>query len=626
MPAIYRRPGVYLEESLMVNQAFTSASFTVAAFIGVAEKGPVNTAARVDSWSDYVSTFGGFSPIQPPLGADPNDITVSIFGADPVPANLTALKADAEYGDAGTAEPTTDFDPGRYVVLGDDSQAHWASAGGGAWAAGPMAGQGAQIPGSAKALSYLPFAVYSFFQSGGRTAYIIRSVSSTTGQEGAPAGVTVNGADTEASLLRSFQISALSVGTWGNTIKYNLATQETVGAGATAEDVFTLQVYVTNADGADELVETFPGLSVAGTLSGTRRVDMAINDPTAGSQYITVTGVNEDQPRPAATTSAAVPLTGGADPGLPDSAALVSSADQVGTIDGPVMINVVGYHNDISKINTTESASAWVSGVVSAASFTERQDIFVVNDSAAPRQPNQTSASYKTSLLTSLGTNTGDSYMGAYAPWILIPHPQKLGETIAVPPGGGVVGVMSRIDSTVGMYRAPAGVIAGITNAVGVQTKFTDTELGDLNSANINAIRSVPGAGICVMGARTRKSYGPDHYVSARRTLIYIKEALRLNTQFAVFENNDESLWAALRMSADRILRPLWTAGGLKGVNASEAYFITCDDTLNTPAVIQSGEVRMEVGVALQYPAEFVIVRITQFERATFAAEVYPTS
>ena len=37
------------------------------------------------------------------------------------------------------------------------------------------------------------------------------------------------------------------------------------------------------------------------------------------------------------------------------------------------------------------------------------------------------------------------------------------------------MGMMARIDATIGVFRAPAGVIAGLSNAVGVQTKFTDT-------------------------------------------------------------------------------------------------------------------------------------------------------
>jgi phage tail sheath protein FI len=188
------------------------------------------------------------------------------------------------------------------------------------------------------------------------------------------------------------------------------------------------------------------------------------------------------------------------------------------------------------------------------------------------------------------------------------------------------MGMMARIDATIGVFRAPAGVIAGLGNAVGAATKFTDTELGDLNNKNINVIRSVVGAGICVMGARTRKSYGADKYVSARRTLIAIKESLRRSTQWAVFENNDTRLWSGLRMTADRILRPMWEAGGLAGVSQGDAYYIRCDATLNTPQVIQSGEVRMEVGVALEYPAEFVVIRITQFDRGSSTAEVSPAA
>jgi hypothetical protein len=42
--------------------------------------------------------------------------------------------------------------------------------------------------------------------------------------------------------------------------------------------------------------------------------------------------------------------------------------------------------------------------------------------------------------------------------------------------------------------------------------------------------------------------------------------------------------------------------------------------------VISSGEVRMELGVALEYPAEFVIIRVTQFDQGTFTAEIQPAA
>jgi hypothetical protein len=547
MPITYRRPGVYLEESLLVNSADTASTFTVAAFIGAAGKGPLNTPVRVDSWSDYVNIFGGFAPINP------------------------------------------------------------------------------VAPATTKALSYLPFSVYSFFQSGGRTAYIIRAAPTATIDQGTAAKIAVNGGDAAETPLMAFQLNALSAGTWGNSLKYNLSTQSTVGTAPNADNVFALQILITNADGRDEVVETFSGLSIKGEIPGSRPISATINDPTAGSQYVTVSDVSAGQGQPVVTTNA-VALAGGVDPKLPDASALTAAASYVSSIEGPVIVNVVGYHSDVAKIETANAVTSYVGGTVPSTTWTDRQDIFVVNDSAPPRLPNQSSAAYLSSITTSLGANTGDSYSASYGPWIIVPNPSSIGSTLAIPPGGAVMGVTARIDATVGVFRAPAGIIASISNAVGVQTKFSDTELGTLNSQNINVVRSVVGAGICVMGGRTRKTFGADRYVSARRTLIYIKEVVRRSTQFAVFENNDQRLWASLRMSAERILRPLWEAGGLKGSNTNEAYYIRCDDTINTPSVIQSGEVRMELGVALQYPAEFVIIRLTQYDQGSFTAEVQPAS
>jgi phage tail sheath protein FI len=51
----------------------------------------------------------------------------------------------------------------------------------------------------------------------------------------------------------------------------------------------------------------------------------------------------------------------------------------------------------------------------------------------------------------------------------------------------------------------------------------------------------------------------------------------------------------------------------LKGTNASQAFYIICDSTNNTPTSIQNGEVNIQVGVALQYPAEFIVINLSQW-------------
>lgn len=546
MPLNYRRPGVYLEESLLSAAGDVSNATSVAMFVGAAPKGPINEPVLIETWGDYSALFGGFDMVN---------------------------------------DPQT----------------------------------------SKKALSYLPHSVYSFFQNGGRTAYIVRAIP--TANAGTAASRVVTGVQFSDGTTagNAFTLTARSAGLWGRSISYTLRIQETVGAAPVTDVIFTLQVILTT-DGVAEVVESFPNLSIAGTVSGTRQVAEALNDLVSGSRYVQVTNALTNI-IPAEALSA-VSLQGGTDPRLPSSGDMTTAAVNAAIrVEGPVILNIAGYVNNVDAVDTTTWADNYVSATVSASSFSDRQDIFIVNDSCPPREPGQTQTSYLTAMKqsTALGANAGDSYSASYGPWILVTNPLRFGSVMAIPPGGAVVGMMSRIDATVGVYRAPAGVIASLNNAVGVQTKFTDTELGDLNSSNINVIRPVVGAGIAVMGARTRKSFGVDRYVSARRTLIYIREVMRRSTQFAVFENNDSRLWSSLRMTAERILRPLWESGGLRGSSAAEAYFIRCDESINTPAVIAAGEVRMEIGVALEYPAEFVIIRVSQFDSGRITSEVNPT-
>ena len=202
-------------------------------------------------------------------------------------------------------------------VLRDGSKAHFTPhTAAGVWVAGAVPRHAAADPGHAEGALVPPVRVYSFFQNGGRVCWVIRATPTAAPEKGIASQIAVNGQDSGPGQPHSFTLKARSPGVWGNNLKYGLATQSTVGAGATAEDVFALQVLIRNSEGNDEVVETFPSLSIKGEIPGTRRIDTVINDPVSGSLYVTVSGVNEQQPRPAATTDP-VALAGGVDPDDP---------------------------------------------------------------------------------------------------------------------------------------------------------------------------------------------------------------------------------------------------------------------------------------------------------------------
>ena len=102
-------------------------------------------------------------------------------------------------------------------------------------------------------------------------------------------------------------------------------------------------------------------------------------------------------------------------------------------------------------------------------------------------------------------------------------------------------------------------------------------------------------------------------YVPTRRSLNYVKAQSKRLTDFAVFEPNNDRLWTNIQVRLSKFLAEFWSAGGLKGRNTAEAFYVLCDSTNNTTNTIENGEVRIEVGVALQTPAEFIVIEVSQF-------------
>ena len=62
MATTYLSPGVYVDEAERGPKPIVGVSASVAAFIGFAEKGPVNEPTLMTSWPQFEETFGGFLP------------------------------------------------------------------------------------------------------------------------------------------------------------------------------------------------------------------------------------------------------------------------------------------------------------------------------------------------------------------------------------------------------------------------------------------------------------------------------------------------------------------------------------------------------------------------------------
>lgn len=438
----------------------------------------------------------------------------------------------------------------------------------------------------------LGFGVFTFFGNGGSGCWITRAVGS---------GATAASLDLSDRALTpdpTLRATAVSVGGWGNTLYTAIVDTGVAGR-------FDLAIY-SGGTAAANIVESYTDLAMDPT--DPRYVVSLVNSQ---SEYLHLTDLASASASPNNVPSARVAsdvnavLSGGADGSAPDASDHLDAVETLDVVEGPLVLNLPGV-----------STTATLDPIISYAE--NRGDVYVVMDSAANRTPSQ--------VVSDSAPATASSYAAVYYPRIKIPDPIATtpGVLRTVPVGGAVVGQFMRTDADIGPFHAPAGVRAGLLPAADVERKLTPSDLDMLNTSTppINAIRSVPGSGICIMGARTLKPGYADKYVPVRRSLIYIRKNLIDLTQFAVFEPNDQRLWERIAVTCTAFLRQYYQRGGLRGASAAQAFYVTCDSSINTQASVAAGAVNVEVGVAVQYPAEFVVIRLGQFEGGAAIVEV----
>jgi phage tail sheath protein FI len=423
-----------------------------------------------------------------------------------------------------------------------------------------------------------------FFANGGNQAYVTRVVG--TGSNAATR--TLN--DRAGSPVATLKVSANTVGTWGNGLNISVTDSATSG-------YFNLTVF-SGGTGSANIVEQWPDITMVSTDN---RYALSVVNNNSG--YITLDDLastsSGSTKNPSLVSNQA--LSTGANGGTVSGTTIADALSSYDVIENSLVMNVPGFTDDTT-----------VNAVISYAEG--RGDVFVVVDGINDTVANQ---------LTLSESYTASSQAAVYYPQITIADPTvgvggAANATIKLGAGAALVGLYAATDSSRGVFKAPAGLQARLAGAVSVD-KLTSAELDSLNSdaAPVNAIRYIPGSGIVVMGSRTLKPGYVDRYVPVRRSLIYIEKSLKDLTQFAVFEPNDSRLWSRINSAVSSFLTSFWSQGGLSGASPAQAYFVKCDSENNPQSSIDNGIVNIQVGVALQRPAEFVVINIGQYSGGT---------
>jgi len=325
-----------------------------------------------------------------------------------------------------------------------------------------------------------------------------------------------------------------------------------------------------------------------------------------------------------ATTTEAMQyaLTGGTDGSLPDGAGLIGdplAKTGLYALDS-VSFNILCLP-DTMNLGDTEAAA-----VISAAeTYCAPRWAFLLVD---PPQggAGQSARDTLTGIQDWVSQNSTlrSSYAALYFPRPQIPDPLNNYRLRSVAASSTIAGLYAQTDGTRGVWKAPAGTAATLVNVSALDyltqsntpAVMTDAENGVLNPLGINCLRSFPVYGNVCWGARTLD--GADQlasqwkYIPVRRLALYIEASLYQGTQWAVFEPNDEPLWAQIRLNVGSFMRGLFQQGAFQGSTPTSAYFVKCDSTTTTQTDINNGVVNVIVGFAPLLPAEFVILQIQQ--------------
>lgn len=143
-----------------------------------------------------------------------------------------------------------------------------------------------------------------------------------------------------------------------------------------------------------------------------------------------------------------------------------------------------------------------------------------------------------------------------------------------------------------------------------VAVDVDETTYGELNEISVNLIRPYPGRSILVAGARTLSDDPEWRYINVRRLVSMIEEAIAETAHWTVFEPSDLRLWLGIERSVRSLLEGLWRRGMLDGASQDEAFLVRCDATTNPADELAAGRVTCLVQLLPPWPAEYVVLRI----------------
>jgi len=593
--SVYVSPGVYTRE-IDLSLYVPALSTTIVGMVGVTTKGPTETRTYITNQQQFVDTFGepdstvgyeSYAALQY-LRRGRQLWFVRVVGDTAVKSSYVVGYPTAVSAEAGDPTPAVDGLEFNFTLAALDELGDSGIAPGSVVVTATNTGDVVETFTDNEA-GVLVGDIDSFGTINYVTGVIVINFGTLTIKD-----ATAFAIDYEY-MTDAFEIEALSEGEWGNNISF-------VISDGTVATTFQLDVYYNGVR-----VERYNNCDLSDTAGNTQFIETKVND---NSDFIAVdldaalAGGSVLEPY---QFTIPVSLAGGdTDAGTVDAATIVGLAWDAGLAQSTgLQLFASPAAVDVNLIAAPGwSDAAVVQGLILIAET--RADCLALIDPPTDLTPAEV-----VDWHNGAGTYAGDhaafnsSYAALYYPWVKI-YDVYNAAYIYSPPSGHALAVYAYTDNTTESWFAPAGmnrgrVISGIDVAYGPTPGEMDLLYGDGNA--VNPIARFDPDGLVVWGQRTlqRAPTALDR-VNVRRLLLYLRKVISTAVNYLVFEPNDEKTWRLFGHLVIPFLNDVTQRRGLYD------FRFQCDETTNTPAVIDRNEMHARIFLKPVKAAEFIQV------------------
>lgn len=187
-----------------------------------------------------------------------------------------------------------------------------------------------------------------------------------------------------------------------------------------------------------------------------------------------------------------------------------------------------------------------------------------------------------------------------------------------VPGNGDDAGLCARAENEFDVWVSPAGFNRGhYVDCLQLAFNPDKNARDELYRENINPVATFPKDGTILYGDKTLQAKNSAFsWIGIRRLFNYLRKSIQASAKYNLFDYNTQFTRQGFKDQVEPILREI------KGRNGIFDFYVRCDETNNTAAVIQKGEFLADIIIKPQYSIQGIRLSFTAVRREVSFDEV----